>query len=602
MYRLLIADDEELVRRGLGALLAREAPAIAVVGSARDGVDALELAQRTAPDIVLTDIKMPGLSGLDLIERLHDALPEAHYIILSGYDEFAYARRAIALGVEEYLLKPVDPDELLALLARLQGRIDAERRDRQLRSAALRIAAEQSVRRLLGGLDLPDTETQSFVPSLYAGAAWGLFLVQPPYVPAGGRERPAEPDRARVVAVCRRALPESIVVEDAYGYVCVLFSLENDDTAPVAAMAGQLYQALGAAGLPAAVIAARPRTGTAAIGAGYGEALDVAEYHQLRVAEGPVFCWEVLPAGARADRWPVLPVGRRDALLDAIAHGIEADAERAVRALMVYARENLAPGALRALWLELVVLVIHHAQGFGVRADALLEPEHNRRLFAAGTVDVARLEDELVALATRAAREARLLQHSGAPRGAIAELRSYIEDHPAADLSINTLARRMHLNAKYLGEVFKAATGEPLGEFVIRVRMRHACALLAHSSLKVYAVAEQVGYGSPKHFATMFRALIGVSPAEYRAQRREEPSPQEPAPPTPLPCAGEGGRYEALSPQEPSLPLAEGTSPLLPAAGGRSEVRASTLTWPSLSSAPLEGEGVESPRTGEVRG
>jgi len=593
MYRLLIADDEELVRRGLGALLAREAPAAVVVGSACDGVDALELAQRTAPDIVITDIKMPGLSGLDLIERLHDALPDAHYIILSGYDEFAYARRAIALGVEEYLLKPVDPDELLALLARVQERIDAERRERQVRSTALRIAAEQSVRRLLGGLDLPDTEIQSFVPSLHAGAAWGLFLVQPPRMPAGGQERLVEPDHARVAVVCRHALPESIVVEDAHGYVCVLVRLESAATAPAAAIAGQLYQALDTAGMPTAVIAARPRAGMATIGAGYGEALDVAEYHQPYLAEGPVFCWEILPTGARADRWPVLPVAHRDALLDAIAHGVEADAVRAVRAFMAYVREHLTLGALRALWLELVVLVIHHAQGFGVRADALLDAGHNRRLLATGTVDAARLEDELVALATRAAREARLLQQSGAPRGAIAELRSYIEDHPAADLSINTLARRVHLNAKYLGEVFKAATGEPLGEFVIRVRMRHACELLAHSSLKVYAVAEQVGYGSPKHFATMFRSLIGASPAEYRAQRRgEEPSPLEPSPPAPLPCAGEGSRYEALSLQESSLPLlpASGTAPLLPAVEGGSEVRTSALTWPPLSPTPLGGE------------
>ncbi|MDQ2828608.1 MAG: response regulator, partial [Chloroflexota bacterium] len=151
MFRLLIADDEDLVRRGLAALIQREAPEFTVVGAAADGLEALRLAEETSPDIVCTDIRMPGLSGLDLIERLRVARPGLRSIILSGYDDFAYARRAIGLGVAEYLLKPVDADQLLEILARLRAGIAAERQDERLRLEAARITAEQTVRRLLDG-------------------------------------------------------------------------------------------------------------------------------------------------------------------------------------------------------------------------------------------------------------------------------------------------------------------------------------------------------------------------------------------------------------------------------------------------------------------
>src|SRR5690348_10655761 len=126
MLRLLIADDEELVRRGLTALIEREAPAIAVVGAAADGCEALRLATETQPDVVCTDIRMPGLSGLDLIERLRAARPGLRSIILSGYDDFGYARRAIGLGVSEYLLKPLDAEQLLDILARMREDIARE--------------------------------------------------------------------------------------------------------------------------------------------------------------------------------------------------------------------------------------------------------------------------------------------------------------------------------------------------------------------------------------------------------------------------------------------------------------------------------------------
>lgn len=507
MLRLLIADDEELVRRGLTALIQREAPDITIIGAAMDGCEALDVALLARPDVILTDIRMPGLSGLELIGSLRAVRPRPRCIILSGYDEFDYARRAIGLGVAGYLLKPVDPDELLELLRRTEQNIIAEQRDEEMRLQTDRLAAEHSLLRLLNGHPWDGAARHSF-----AGApAWALLLV---HLTAQASAATSRPNGEALDAFCTHGATNAVAVEDAYGYLCLLMPLARGDTTEVAATAAQVYARLREAGYMAAVTAARPCASLDGLSAVYHEAIEVAEYHDAGTVSGPLLSWEVLPRVG--ERWPIVPVARCETMLDAITRGAEPEASAEMRALIVEAREQLAPGARRTLWVELAVLLIHHTQQCGVRVDVLLKSRQDPCSLLLGACTPDRLESELVGLVSRAACACQALRDSKAPRGVIADLRQYIESHPAADLTITHLARRLHLNAKYLGELFKQATGEPLGEYIIRTRMKHACELLAESPLKVYTVAEKVGYGSPRHFATMFRAIIGMSPAEYR--------------------------------------------------------------------------------------
>lgn len=106
MYKALIADDEEIIRSGLSRLLARD-PDFEVAALAEDGEQALELAAERLPDLLLVDINMPFLNGLEFIERLEGVLRGAVIIVITGYDDFSYAQQALRLGVFDYLLKPV---------------------------------------------------------------------------------------------------------------------------------------------------------------------------------------------------------------------------------------------------------------------------------------------------------------------------------------------------------------------------------------------------------------------------------------------------------------------------------------------------------------
>ena len=106
MFKLIIADDERLIREALSATIDWKSHDIELAGVCRNGIEAYDMILDESPDIVLTDIRMPGMNGLDLIKRTHEAGIPAQFILLSGYGEFEYAKTAMQYGVKPYILKP----------------------------------------------------------------------------------------------------------------------------------------------------------------------------------------------------------------------------------------------------------------------------------------------------------------------------------------------------------------------------------------------------------------------------------------------------------------------------------------------------------------
>lgn len=125
-YSILLVDDESAVREGIRSRTPWERYNFSVVGEAGNGIEALELVEDLHPDVVITDIRMPYLDGMDLIKEIHNAYPATTLVILSGYDEFTYAQQAMHYDVTEYVLKPVSVDDLCVLLERLGNRLDQE--------------------------------------------------------------------------------------------------------------------------------------------------------------------------------------------------------------------------------------------------------------------------------------------------------------------------------------------------------------------------------------------------------------------------------------------------------------------------------------------
>lgn len=126
MYKLMLVDDEDIIRNGMNAMI-NTINGIRLIKTCPNAFDALECMMDEMPDILISDIKMPQMDGLELAERAIKMYPAMQVIILSGYDEFDYARRAIQLGVKEYILKPCEYEDLKKTLGRVCKNIDAAR-------------------------------------------------------------------------------------------------------------------------------------------------------------------------------------------------------------------------------------------------------------------------------------------------------------------------------------------------------------------------------------------------------------------------------------------------------------------------------------------
>ncbi|UUZ97005.1 response regulator [Paenibacillus sp. P25] len=131
MYKVLIVDDESFIRERLKTMIPWHEYGLEVTGLAEDGESALRLMERKRPDIVICDVRMPDMTGLDMIGKAILLHPDVHYIILSAYGEFGLVKKAMQLGVADYLLKPTQPDEPLEVIMKLVDRLDLSRRKKE---------------------------------------------------------------------------------------------------------------------------------------------------------------------------------------------------------------------------------------------------------------------------------------------------------------------------------------------------------------------------------------------------------------------------------------------------------------------------------------
>lgn len=149
MYKVLLVDDEPMIREGLRTLLEWESLGYEVVDTAANGKDALQKCEQHDLDLIIVDIRMPEMNGLELIKKIRENGGTMHVLILSGYADFEYAKQAIVQRIDGYLLKPVDEDELMEYLHSLRKELDLEYETRQKRLDERQGNAEDDLKRLL---------------------------------------------------------------------------------------------------------------------------------------------------------------------------------------------------------------------------------------------------------------------------------------------------------------------------------------------------------------------------------------------------------------------------------------------------------------------
>lgn len=130
MYRLVVIDDEYIVVEGIKAMIGRQKLDYQVVGWAYDGITGLDMITRHAPDLVITDIRIPGMDGLSMIEEAKEICPNTAFVVISGYTEFEYAKKALGLGVMGYIDKPISMDKLNEVLEKVEKNFFRQRQEK----------------------------------------------------------------------------------------------------------------------------------------------------------------------------------------------------------------------------------------------------------------------------------------------------------------------------------------------------------------------------------------------------------------------------------------------------------------------------------------
>lgn len=504
MYKALVVDDERILRNGLMGLPVWNELKIDV-RQAANGMQALELLEQEKIHILITDIRMPGISGLSLIEQAVRRYPWLQVAVLSGYGQFEYAQAALRFGVKDYLLKPIVQKEFSAMIRKMVDRLDRQAMQRRY-SPAVEPIPEQDRRQL--------EET-----------ALCRFL------------------QGAVSEPLPRWLKENVSVE------LLLVRMEENSADDPAVLVKLFDEEYRQAGLLAALVMERqvavvfekkapgPEKLAALLrskGRGAGIAVE-----RLCVCRAGLCRADQLPQAYRSiqKRWPwrfyhqgladlghvenrVQSCPEPDAVLQALEQKNAAAAQQALTELCEQIRcLEPPPGQTRQICAKLYHCI---AQQVDPKEQAL--GDHVCQLMGHSALrfeDMCRMLTQLLSYLEKAWNDQALTAYSPPIRQSIRYLQQNLQD---PQLSLSRLAVDvLYLHPDYLGRLFRKETGLSFTQYLLTMRMSRAKQLLEQApELRIGQLCEEVGYGdNPRYFSHLFHQSFGCSPSEYKRMLKQ---------------------------------------------------------------------------------
>ncbi|MFB6365895.1 response regulator [Paenibacillus elgii] len=522
MYRVFLVDDEPFIMEGLAYLIDWERHGLQIVGKAADGAEALEALAAETIDILITDIQMPHMNGLELIRSVRELQPDVKFIILSGYNDFDYVKEGVTLGIENYLLKPVNTEELIRTLTGTVAKIEQSVYKEESIKRHLEIIRDNLLYRWVTA-SIESEELRNRAELL------GIRLGLPGYVVSTikllfDQEQAEVSSRAETIAAvrayCQRTAqsygPGQAVFADLEGDLVLIAGLTSEIDRPVfVRFMAELQAAIRERwGLPLLVTVGEASKGEASAHRSYRTAKRMQDYYVLAPHDGPLTyetpalttaAEPAAPAHAELAYFcKLLSAGKKD---EALAWVKEAFAR-------LRETEGLAPSDVQNTAMAVLAAAVHHAN--------MMRQEHEgaigdyKHLFS--QVVKPQTMQELEKLVERFVDRA-LFASGAAEREytpVIRQVLREVERRYGDELSLKTLSQAFHMNPVYLGQLFHKETGETFSDYVNKYRLAQAKALLVESNLKTSDISLKVGYTDTSYFYKQFRKYYGFSPTEYR--------------------------------------------------------------------------------------
>ncbi|MBW5448243.1 response regulator [Cohnella sp. CFH 77786] len=537
MLKVMVVDDEENIRLGIVEGIDWGSYGLEVACQAENGRVALELAERHRPDIILLDINMPFVNGLEFSKQARQFLPDSFIIILSGYSDFEYAKESIKYGVSEYLLKPVSPGELMEAILKARDMLTENIRKEQYLNGlkqqflqsipALRekwvydllhssyLENESVMKDKLGwlGIDFPSDKF-----------AVCVIRIEDLAERSSGREEDKQLFLYAVKNICdeilsRNAWGLSVVTNE--GLLEGLLSLDGED--------GESYRRelqLKAEGMEKSIREFLGLTVTVRFGSVYSG------YSQIAYSYREAYSSVQLKRPGKEHEESAKGVGRSASVLALVfpydkeqemIRYLKAMNEKAVNAAAdlldeIEANELIAgdPEHLAAAAIQIVGTVRKLLTDSGIpveEEEGLHEPPGAAGGFKAE--DPAEIRAKLLRHVSSALHG--IIKAKGKPyRIEIEQVKRYIEENYDKDISLKDLSSRVYMNPNYLCTIFKNEVGETINHYMTRVRMEKAMRMLRETDLKVFEIAERVGYSNTNYFSYTFKKYTGTAPIEYR--------------------------------------------------------------------------------------
>lgn len=531
MYKVLLVDDEILVREAISKKIEWNKLGFELVGDCESGKDAIAFVEETAVDLVLTDICMPHVDGMELSRYLYEHCPQTEIIIFSGYSDFEYAKQAIQYKVSEYILKPVTAKELSEVLSRLKTKLDNARKEEQkidklqkayhnyTKNEALIIGktlsrlvkgtqeVTQSLRELKElGIEIRGTAFRAVTADIDIYSEW-----------CDGGSDGLKKESALMSFVVENISSEivmehqaGLVYRDSDNRVCMLLCTDSPQKFREAApeICREIQEQVSTAmslsismgiGCYVDSLEDLPKS--------YEMAAEVLKYRYSKGIGVIIDCEQEIKEGNFLELEPKL----RE-----ITSAVKAGDENWMRSLLdeigLWIKARYVSRNKAVAYLNQVLHTIYKSVQEADESFLLQETVLSKVAEARGIETALKLTMEYAKGGIRAMTES---GQSSAQRQANLAIDYMQKNYGDSELGLNQICEYLNISTSRFSSVFKEATGKTFTEVLTNIRMEKAKQLLRQTSLKNYEIAERVGFSDPHYFSIAFKKTTGMTPKEY---------------------------------------------------------------------------------------
>lgn len=535
LYRIILVDDEEEVRKGIIRKIDWEALGFQVVGDAENGQDALEKIEQLEPDVVMTDIRMPYMDGLTLTSWIRQKYPSVKVLIFSGFDDFEYAQKAIKLNVTEYILKPVNVEELTRILNRVRENLDQEieqRRDvdrlRESYLSSLPILRELFLNDMVRG-NMPAEnirqKLEEYKIDILGAEKWLTAVINV--------ENEASEETGLTLHQEKELIPISVksLLEDNLKDYCRFMAFNSAVGVTLIAVVDGERKQTSLIDLLGDICKEIKRilqvTVTIGIGyfsreleqlpAAYQSAVDALGYREIVGTGKTIYINDMEPVSRgklqletrdEADLIAVVKFGTREKI-EAAAKNFAARMEGA----RVHMRQ------LQVYQMSIINCLIRLMQQQDLELGTMFGTDEMYGKVIYGNMKPEEFASVITEVGCRM-NEAMNRERDKTAKKVILEAKQYILDHyQDPELSVDVMCRQLHMSPAYFSTVFKRETGQTYIAYLTEVRLDKAVELLNTTDDKTYVIAQKVGYQEQNYFSYVFKKRFGISPTKFRGSQ-----------------------------------------------------------------------------------